>query len=380
MPMDKQTAEALVAQHGGVVAAARAIGVQHAVISRAIRGRTDVGRSARNASMSPNVRYLRERIAQLETQCNRAHASTGEAMEIMHALRSTIAVCEPPKMVYRREDLSTSPCTHVAHVTDWHFGATVDADEVDGFGKFNPEIALQRVERFTGSLIRETELQRHGRRVPSMRIIGTGDYISGDIHEELKVSNAYPAPRQAVACGYTLGSMLVEMSPHFETVVADLVTLDNHGRMTKKPQATQGGVNNWGYVVAEIAKQYASRCPNVEVRIHAKPTALVSVGPERYLAFHGHQIKGWAGKPYYGFDRRVAMEAVKRMGVPESAFTKLLLGHFHHAMNGDCWLLGGSLSGTDAFDHSCGRHSKPHQTSWFVHPTHGEFGWTRWWL
>jgi hypothetical protein len=283
-------------------------------------------------------------------------------------------------MEYKAEPKSSAPCTHVAHITDWHWGAMIDKDEVDGFGQYSPEIALERVKNLTAMLIRKTQTQRHGYNVPSMHIIGTGDYISGDIHQELQVSNAYPTPRQAIACGYTLGGMIVEMAPYFETVVVDLVTLDNHGRMTLKPQATQGGINNWGYVVAEVAKQFASRCPNVEVRVHAKPTALVAVGPERYLSFHGHQIKGWAGKPYYGFDRRVAMEAVKRMGVPETAFTKLLLGHFHHAMNGDSWMLGGSLSGTDAFDHSCGRYSKPHQTSWFVHPKHGEFDWTRWYV
>src|SRR3546814_1528056 len=44
------------------------------------------------------------------------------------------------------------------------------------------------------------------------------------------------------------------------------------------------------------------------------------------------------------------------------------------------WQLGGSLSGTNAFDHANGRHCKAHQTGWFVHPEHGEFDWTRWWL
>src|SRR3990167_9749535 len=91
-------------------------------------------------------------------------------------------------------------------------------------------------------------------------------------------------------------------------------------------------------------------------------------------------MRGWAGKPYYGFDRRVAMEAVKRMGVPEVAFTKLIFGHFHTATNEKDWQLGGSLSGTNAFDHSNGRHCKAHQTSWYVHPEHGEFDWTRWGL
>lgn len=327
-----------------------------------------------------DVVYLRRRVAELEARVNSGKEATGEALEIIHDLRAAIEVAKPVKMVYKPENSAKAACTHVVHITDWHYGAVTKKDEVDGFGEFNPDIAEERINKLGHSILDKTAVQRHGYNVPSLHILGTADYISGGIHQELQVTNAFPEPVQAVRCGYAMGAFLAMFAPHFESVTADLVTLDNHGRLTKKPQATQGGLNNWGYVVAEIALQYVSQLSNVKVNIHAKPSALVKIGPEKYLCFHGHQIKGWAGKPYYGFDRRVAMEAVKRMGVPEQAFTKLLLGHFHHGFNGDNWMMGGSLSGTDAFDHSCGRHSKPHQTSWFVHPKHGEFDWSRWWL
>jgi hypothetical protein len=328
-----------------------------------------------------DVVYLRNRVKELEAKNTDAKTQTGEALEIIHSLQTAIATAAPVRMVYKPQaEKSGAACRHVLHLTDWHYGSVIDKDEVDGFGEFNPDIADARIAALGQMILNKTVAQRGGYNVPHLNIIGTADYISGDIHPELQVTNAFPCPVQAVRCGYALGGLLEMFAPHFETVTADLGTLDNHGRLTRKPQAAQGGLNNWSYVVAEIAAHYARRLSNVTVNIHAKPTALVAIGPERYLAFHGHQIRGWAGKPYYGFDRRAAMEAIKRMGVPESAFTSLLLGHFHHAMNGDVWKLGGSLSGTDAFDHSCGRHSKPHQTSWFVHPVHGEFDWTRWWL
>lgn len=328
-----------------------------------------------------DVVFLRNRVKELEAKHADAKTATGEALEIIHALQESIAIAEPQKMQYSTPRKSQgSPCVHALHLTDWHYGAVTEKDEVDGFGEFSPDIADARIAALGKMILDKTTAQRHGYNVPHLHIIGTADYISGDIHPELQVTNAFPCPVQAVRCGYAMGGLFAMFAPYFETVTVDLVTLDNHGRLTRKPQASQGGLNNWSYVVAEIAAQHVKQCDNVTVRIHAKPSALVTIGPERYLAFHGHQIRGWAGKPYYGFDRRAAMEAIKRMGVPESAFTSLLLGHFHHAMNGDVWKLGGSLSGTDAFDHSCGRHSKPHQVSWFVHPTHGEFDWTRWWL
>lgn len=329
---------------------------------------------------SADVIHLRQRIAELESKTVQQKQATGEALEIIHSLDMAIRHASPVKIKCDNYHKANAPCTHVLHITDLHYGAVTRAEEVDGFGEFNPTIAEHRIATLTQSIIDKTVAQRSGYNVPTLQIIGTADYISGDIHKELEVSNEFPSPVQAVKCGYLLGAMFMAFAEHFDNVNVDLITLDNHGRLTMKPQATQGGLNNWSYVVGEIAKQYCIKQSNVNIKTHAKPSALITVGPEKYLAMHGHQIKGWAGKPYYGFDRRVAMEAVKRMGVVEQTFTKLLLGHFHHGFNGDNWMMGGSLSGTDAFDHSCGRHSKPHQTGWFVHPKHGEFDWTRWWL
>ncbi len=332
------------------------------------------------AEQTPLVDSLRRDKTELLALLEKAKSSRGLAEDIMDQVRSAIVTAKPKPVSYKPDPTSGAACSHVVQLSDIHYGAVTNKDEVDGFGEFSPEIAEERIKFLGQKIIDQTTTMRSGFNIPTLRVIGTADYISGDIHPELQSTNAFPAPEQAVKCGYMLGAFLAGMAPHFESVVADFITLDNHGRLTKKPQSADGGANNYGYVVAEIAKQHCAAQSNIEVRVHAKPSALIMVGPEKYLAFHGHQIKGWAGKPYYGFDRRVAMEAVKRMGIPEQAFTKLLFGHFHHAFNGDCWIMGGSLSGTDAFDHSQGRHSKPHQTSWLVHPKHGEFAWTRWWL
>jgi hypothetical protein len=327
------------------------------------------------------VEHLRAKVRDLERRLKQERDATGEARIAMLALTEALEAVQPPKMVYRPEKGEGQPVTHVVQLTDLHNGEVTHADEVDGFGEFNPDIFDLRLEELATKIINHTNIKRAGYKIPTLHILGTGDYISGDIlHDELKVTNAYPAPVQAVKAGHSIARFVHMLSPHFEHVDVDMLTLDNHGRLTKKNQAAQGGENNWGFVVAHIVKQVMSEQSHVAVRIHSKPSALVTIGPERYLCMHGHQIKGWAGLPYYGFDRRVAMEAVKRMGVADVSFTKLVMGHFHVAADTENWIIGGSLSGTNAFDHSCGRHSEPHQTSWFVHPQHGQFDFTRWWL
>jgi len=326
------------------------------------------------------VVHLRAKVADLERRLNAEKDATGEARVISIALTEAIEAVAPQKMEYRPQKSSSSPITMTLHLTDLHNGEVTKKDEVDGFGSFSPAIFDARLQDLGRKVLAQSAVLRAGYNIPKLHILGTGDYISGDIHEELQVTNAYPAPVQAVTCGLRLGALVEMLAPHFADVQFDMITLDNHGRMGRKNQAAEGGENNWGYVVAHIVKQYLGRHANVQVNIHAKASALVPIGSERYLLFHGHQIKGWAGIPYYGFDRRVAMEAVKRMNAQDSGFTKMVIGHFHTAMDSPNWLIGGSLSGTNAFDHGAGRHAPAHQTSWLVHPSHGQFCWTRWWL
>jgi len=61
-------------------------------------------------------------------------------------------------------------------------------------------------------------------------------------------------------------------------------------------------------------------------------------------------------------------------------FSKLILGHFHQPLKSLYYLMNGSLSGTNELDHALGRFCNPCQVSFMVHPKHGEFNWSEFWL
>jgi hypothetical protein len=209
----------------------------------------------------------------------------------------------------------------------------------------------------------------------------TGDYVSGDIHEELKITNAFPAPVQAVRCGDMLARMLLALAQHFQRVFVHMTTDDNHGRLTRKPQAKEGGLNNWGYVVAKMLEARLVRQHNIKLNIIARPWDSVECNGRRYLLTHGHHVMGWIGFPYYGLERLVSREALKRMNAADMRkFDKVILGHWHAPLAHPWYWIGGSVSGTDAFDHGQGRHSEPKQVTWMIHPLHGEFDRTEWLL
>jgi hypothetical protein len=327
---------------------------------------------------------LRDENKELKSRLHAIKRAQGDQEEILSEILAAVPHIPPPAPQYRAPKKHTgvsSPCPLVVHCTDWHIGCTISPDEIEDFNAFNYAIATARTHRFADKLIDWTRLHRHGYKVEECVILATGDFISGDIHPELQATNEFPTPMQAVKAGYLFADFITHLSPHFAKIRVEFVTLDNHGRLSKKPQASEGGFNNFSYVVGFLAKERLSDFRNVEFNVYPQSTRVVAVAGQRYLCGHGHGILGTWGIPYYGIERRKQREAMARLNMVEAKrFTKIVIGHFHAALNHPDWTIGGSLSGTDANDHNQGRHARPHQTAWFVHPKHGEFDWTRFWL
>ena len=330
---------------------------------------------------APEVEHLRSKVRDLEQRLADKKLTSGEISEEMAEVRSRVVVAKPPSLLFKPAPAAGSPVVHAVHATDWHIGQKTNPAYIEEFGAFDYSHAVARVGRFGQCIVNKTEAARKAYNVPTCHVIGTADWVSGDIHEELVRTNEFPCPVQAVKAGYLFGSFVLGLAQHFETVEVDVLTAGNHDRITKKNQAEDGGLNSWGYVATEIAKQHLSACANVRFRIHLGLSDIITVGSQRYLIAHGHGIQGTWGIPFYGIERRKQKEAMARMNMPEAKhFDRIVIGHFHTALNHEHWMIGGSLPGTGAFDHEQGRQSRAHQTSWFVHPKHGEFDWTRWWL
>jgi len=322
----------------------------------------------------------RDQIATAYKDYKKEH---GQLEQLMAEVLAAVPSITPQTPVYKSP---TKPRVEkdiavVVHITDAHHGAVQASDEIEGFGVFSPALSRARQYGLIEDVLNWTEMHRLGYSIPECRMLVTGDLISGDIHDELRVTNAFPAPRQALEAGEILAKQAVMVAPHFERVILDIITDDNHGRLTRKPQAKEGSVNNWMYVVANVAKNLLASHDNVLVNIWAQPQKVVNICGRRYLLCHGHDVSGWMGFPYYGVERKAGREAIKRMNGPDMVrFDKIIMGHWHAPMEHPIFWIGGSVSGTDAYDHKAGRHADPQQVSWFVHPKWGEFDRTCWQL
>lgn len=334
---------------------------------------------------SPELESLRAANRRLSSELIVAAAALGDIGEAMSAVRDEIVALQPVRLDFNPGRAPGKgqgrPVTLVVQLTDWHIGQTTPEDLVEGFNAFNWDIAQRRVEKFAGQLFKYTQVLRSGYTVSDCVILCTGDYISGDIHDGLVRTNEFQAPKQAVLAGRLVSAFAQTMASFFPRVRVEFIAPGNHDRLTRKPQVQAGGENSWGFVVGSIAEDLLAEQKNVRFNLYTSMQEIIDVAGRRYLCGHGDGILGTWGIPFYGIDRKVSRESKARMNMPEERrFHKIVIGHFHTGLDHPDWFVGGSLSGTDEFDHKCGRHCPAHQTSWVVHPEHGEFDWTRWWL
>jgi len=340
----------------------------------------------------PKVRALTQEVKDLKATIDSLRLGEGQLQALGDAIIEHIPIARPPAQIYippKEKRSVDSPISVVCHNTDWHYGEYQNPDEVEGFGEFSCAICKERIlNKFNPGILDWVELHRKSYTVNELVMLYSGDMISGDIHQELKVTNEIPSTAQAVEVAFLIEDQVLMLAPHFDVVRVEFIVADNHSRLTAKPQAKEAGLNSFNYMTARMVQRALRDVENVQFNYYPMLQKTIAVQNMQYLCMHGHQIKGWAGYPYYGIDRQAGKESMRRSqkSTPgeltwEQAFelwkslrfNKMVLGHFHAPLDSPWWCIGGSVSGTSAYDHQHGRYSPPCQTAWFVHPKKGEF-------
>jgi len=327
---------------------------------------------------------LRRQIADKEAVLDGYKKEHGKLEDFFAQVTSQILPVLPLESVYEKGSGKVgTPCAAVMRISDGHMGAVQLPDEIEGFGEFNPELCKSRQIDYAQRFCKWVDVNREAYQIDEVAVVVTGDLISGDIHEELRVTNAFPTPVQCVRAAEVLVEQIRLVASDFDKVVVHFLVEDNHGRLTKKPQAKEAGYNSLNYVVGKLAEVYLSNLANVEFNIYPQYEKVITVLNRQYLIAHGHGIRGWMGIPWYSIERHVGKEAKNRLQLimddvtraKDIGFHKYLFGHYHSYFETSLYSCCPSVSGTDAHDHKNGRHEGPGQSSWLVHPKHAEFNW-----
>ena len=196
--------------------------------------------------------------------------------------------------------------------------------------------------------------------------------VSGDIHEELSISNQVAIMPAVTDLIGVLVWCIRTLADTFGHVFVPCVT-GNHGRTTHKPRAKGRAYTSFDWLIYVMVAKLMEGDDRVSFLIADGPDAYYRVYGTRYLLTHGDQFRGGDGMigalgPIIRGDHRKR----SRNGQIDHEYDVLLLGHWHQLIQLQRLIVNGSLKGYDEYASSNNfPFERARQALWLTHPENG---------
>lgn len=324
---------------------------------------------------------LKARIKALQTEIAAIKRENDSADAIREEIYGLAAVNpDPPAWLskigkHRADETFSVP---VALWSDWHWGEVVRAEEIGGVNAFNRKIAKERLRRLVETTIALAREHMGKLIYPGIVVCLGGDMISGNIHEELEITNDGPLQACIVELQDELCAALARIADVFGKVYVPCV-VGNHGRTTMKPRAKRRAFESYEWNLYQQLERHFHADKRLRFMVANETDAYFSVLGHRFLLTHGDTLGVRGGDGIIGAIGPI-MRGTMKVGRSEAQigrdFDTLLMGHWHtYIPRGDSSpvIVNGTLKGYDEYARLFLRvpYTRPSQALWFVHARYG---------
>lgn len=352
-----------------------AIGVRATRLKKSVRERE--GQASKMQIMERKVKDL-ERQLKAARDDNAADAAMAHLIESMR--ESFKLKPHGPVLKFNRAKPSKSQAlagVPTLMLSDWHWGEKVDPHQIEHLNVFDLAIANERADRVFKTALELLFHHQSGMSYDGFVLPLGGDMFSGNIHEELRMTNEAPIHECLLALAEKLAGGIMEIADNFQWVYVPGV-VGNHGRIDRKPTAKDAVKDNYDWLLYNFVKmlvqgRMGNKC-NVEFDISTALDLNYQLYSTRYLLTHGDQIS--SGDGVGGFwpslmktAHRKQQRSVKGGG---NGFDYMVCGHFHKYGSVSNVIVNGSLKGYDEWVYKMNLDfERPIQALWVTHPEHG---------
>ena len=246
------------------------------------------------------------------------------------------------------------PTEKVALLTlsDLHFGFGIE--EFNNI--YNPEIFKKRFDL----LLEKTIQYMLKNSVKKIYVLGLGDYLSGVIHNSIRIENRERIVKQVITISETLCEFLLKLSLYAPVFYYDVS--DNHGRIFVKDDASND--DNFSLFIKWYLKARFENIENVNIIDNSinEEIGTVEIYGRNYGFTHGHRDK--------------ISEVVQNLSLMTKKFyDAIFVGHCHHyeatETHGTYVFMSGTLSGSDEYSNNLRKTSNPSQNLYILNPEDG---------
>ena len=277
------------------------------------------------------------------------------------------AISPPAWLVPAKPKLSAA--TLVVILSDTHFDEVVNVDEMEGLNCYNREIAVMRLEKWAQNVIKLSRHYLSGVSYDGIVVILGGDIFTGDIHEELALTNEDTMIGSLLFWSEQVAAAIQLLTDEFKKCYVTSV-VGNHGRTTRKPRMKQRVKTNFDYLLSKMVERHFRLDKRITFDIPESADSLIKIYEHGHLITHGDQVSGGGGIGgiYPPIMRMRARKQARYMATGKS-FQTLWLGHWHQYISTPSMIVNGSLKGFDEYAMLMGfGHEQPQQALAIITP------------
>ncbi len=220
-------------------------------------------------------------------------------------------------------------------VSDVHMGEVIASDEVMGINAFDPDICAARLRRYFEAAVIVGDRWASDTDCEGVLLALAGDLISGDIHEELRITNALTAHEQVSAVVGALEAgirLLLDAYPRVHVVGVP----GNHGRTTLKPTAKLYARLSYDILACGMLAKRFEGDDRVTWQFGESTDQITPVFGRTILTTHGDKIGTKGGMGFAGPDLPIVRGAKKireQQAAVGWAHALVQFGHYHWSTN-----------------------------------------------
>lgn len=234
-----------------------------------------------------------------------------------------------------------------ALISDVHYGEVISADEINGINAFDPAICQARMRRYFDAVCIVGPRWASDTECVGLLVALAGDMISGDIHEELRITNALTSHEQVMGVVGMIEAGLRQCLTVYPAIHVVSVP-GNHGRTTHKPTAKLYSRLSYDSLIADVLAQRFIGDDRVTFQYSAAKDQTTPVFNRPVLTTHGDKMGTRGGMGFAGPVLPIVRGAKKISEQQSSVGRRPYLiqhGHYHISANPGSVLSNGSVPG-----------------------------------
>jgi predicted MPP superfamily phosphohydrolase len=291
-------------------------------------------RKQRDALSIQNIK-LTDKLELIERSLSIVETAEAQTFTVPHWLSPT----SPKK----------SAGTLVVMLSDTHFDEVVDPQEMEGLNAYSREIAVMRLERWAQNVVKLARHYLSGVTYDGVVLILGGDIFTGDIHEELSLTNEDTMIGSLLFWSEQISGVVELLANEFKKCHVVSV-VGNHGRTTRKPRMKQRVRTNYDWLVAKMVERQFTKDKRVTFSIPESADALIKIYEHGHLITHGDQVSGGGGiGGIYPPIMRMRARKEGRYLQTGKTFKTMWLGHWHQYISTPSMVVNGSMKGYDEY-------------------------------